>query len=91
VLKVGHHGSRSATGPAWLAALAPQVCVVSVGVNTFGQPTAEVLGALDAAGCRTWRTDRAGTVRVSTDGRSVVVQADGERDSSAVRIPRGAT
>jgi competence protein ComEC len=89
VLKVSHHGSRSATGPSWLAALTPRVCVVSVGVNTFGQPAADVLRSLDAAGCRTYRTDEAGTVSVSTDGWSVVVQSRGERDSSTVRIPRG--
>ena len=89
VLKVSHHGSRSATGPSWLAALAPSICVVSVGVNRFGHPAADVLRRLDAAGCRTYRTDEAGTVSVSTVGRSVVVQTRDARDSSAVRIPRG--
>jgi len=89
VLKVSHHGSRSATGPSWLAALTPSICVVSVGVNHFGQPAPDVLRRLDAAGCRTYRTDEAGTVSVSTDGRNVVVQTRDARDSSAVRIPRG--
>lgn len=77
LLKVSHHGSRSATGAAWLAALAPRVCVVSVGVNSFGQPSAEVLGALDAAGCRTFRTDADGRIRVSTDGREAWVGTRG--------------
>jgi competence protein ComEC len=89
VLKVSHHGSRSATGPSWLTALTPSICVVSVGVNRFGHPAPDVLRRLDAAGCRTYRTDEAGTVSVSTDGRSVVVQTRDGRDSSAVRIPRG--
>ncbi len=31
VLKVGHHGSRSATGEAWIHALRPSVCVIEVG------------------------------------------------------------
>jgi competence protein ComEC len=74
LLKVAHHGSRSATGAAWLAALAPQVCVVSVGVNAFGQPAVEVLEALAAAGCRTFRTDADGRIRVSTDGQGVWVR-----------------
>lgn len=73
LLKVAHHGSRSATGAAWLAALAPRVCVVSVGVNRYGQPAAEVLDALAAAGCRTFRTDVDGRVRVGTDGRDAWV------------------
>jgi competence protein ComEC len=89
VLKVSHHGSRSATGPSWLAALTPRICVVSVGVNTFGQPAAEVLRSLDAAGCRVWRTDEAGTVSVSTDGRSVVVQSRAARETSMLGSPRG--
>ena len=74
LLKVAHHGSRTATGPAWLAALAPRVCVVSVGVNAFGQPAAEVLQSLAAAGCRTFRTDTDGRIRVSTDGQSAWVR-----------------
>ena len=73
LLKVAHHGSRSATGAAWLAALAPRVCVVSVGVNAFGQPAAEVLQALAAAGCRTYRTDADGRIRVGTDGQGAWV------------------
>jgi competence protein ComEC len=78
LLKVGHHGSRSATGPGWLAALRPEVCVVSVGPNHFGHPTEEVLARLADAGCATWRTDRAGDVTVETDGRTATVRAADE-------------
>ena len=39
VLKVGHHGSRTSTTPEFLALIAPQDAVISVGANnTFGHP-----------------------------------------------------
>ena len=52
LLKVAHHGSRSATGPAWLAAVAPRLCVISVGPNKYGEPDPGVVAALGARGLR---------------------------------------
>lgn len=78
VLKVAHHGSRMATGPAFLSAVAPQVCVISVGPNRYGQPDPRVLGDLERAGCRVFRTDLGGTVTVETDGRLVRASAGGQ-------------
>jgi len=83
LLKVGHHGSRSATGPAWLAQLAPRLCVISVGPNKYGEPDAGVVAALGRAGCDVFRTDAAGAVTVETDGREVRVHA-GARDTSFI-------
>jgi competence protein ComEC len=61
LLKVGHHGSRTSTNPAFLAAVAPTDAVISVGQhNTFGHPRYEVLARLEAAHIRTFRTDRTG-------------------------------
>ena len=83
LLKVAHHGSRSATGPAWLAQLAPKLCVVSVGPNKYGEPDPGVLAALGRAGCDVFRTDAGGTVTVETDGRQVRVHA-GPRDTTFI-------
>ena len=78
VLKVGHHGSRTSTTPAFLAAVQPREAVVSVGVrNRFGHPTRQTLDTLIAAGVRVWRTDLDGAVVVTTDGRSLDVHAAG--------------
>jgi competence protein ComEC len=71
LLKVGHHGSKTSTNPDFLAAVAPQEAVISVGRrNTFGHPRAEVLARLEAAHIRTFRTDRAGaeTFLLAPDG-----------------------
>lgn len=75
LLKVGHHGSRSATGDAWLAALRPEHCVVSVGRNRYGHPHPVVLAALLRSRCRIARTD-SGDVRVTTDGRTIIMNSE---------------
>lgn len=73
LLKVGHHGSRGSTAGAFLSAIAPQAAVISVGRNGYGHPAPETVARLAAAGVPTWRTDRDGTVRVTTDGRTFTV------------------
>jgi competence protein ComEC len=71
LLKVGHHGSKTSTADAFLAAVSPHVAVISVGThNTFGHPRWEVLNKLEQARVNTWRTDREGaeTFLISADG-----------------------
>ena len=76
VLKVGHHGSRTSTTPSFLAAVAPHEAIVSAGSrNRFGHPAPTTLAALESAGARVWRTDRDGSIVVTTDGRSLEVHA----------------
>jgi competence protein ComEC len=76
VLKVGHHGSRTSSTPAFVAAVAPREAIVSVGCrNRFGHPDPATLAALTGAGARVWRTDRDGAITVTTDGRSLDVLA----------------
>ena len=68
-LKVGHHGSRYSSTAAFLDATGPAVAIISVGArNAFGHPTPEVLGRLEAASARVYRTDRDGAVILETDG-----------------------
>lgn len=80
VLKVGHHGSRTSSSPAFLAAVSPHLAVISCGVrNRFGHPHAQTLDALGRSGARVLRTDRDGGVIVTTDGRSLDVRTMGGR------------
>jgi competence protein ComEC len=70
VLKVGHHGSRTSTSPAFLRAVRPALAVVSAGSgNRFGHPAPATMKRLRAAGAATARTDLAGAVLVRSDGR----------------------
>lgn len=74
VLKVGHHGSRTSTGPAFVAAVRPSLALVSTGAqNRFGHPHRETLATLTAAGVPLYRTDLDGAVTVTTDGRRLRV------------------
>ncbi len=74
LLKVGHHGSRGATGATWLRELEPKAAVVSVGRNRYGHPSPEALARLGRQGAAVWRTDHDGTVSVSTDGRTMTIR-----------------
>jgi competence protein ComEC len=76
VLKVGHHGSRTSSTPAFVSVVAPEHAIVSVGRrNRFGHPSPLTLATLDAAGVRTWRTDLEGAVEAATDGRTLQVRS----------------
>jgi competence protein ComEC len=73
VLKVGHHGSNGSTSAAFVAAVAPHLAVIQVGVeNPFGHPSPEVLERL--AGVLVYRTDQNGRVEVVSDGRRLWVK-----------------
>jgi len=76
VLKVAHHGSRTSTTSQFLAAVDPEVAVISVGAdNPFGHPSPEVVERLiDKLGeDNVYRTDEDGTVELITDGERLWV------------------
>lgn len=75
ILKVPHHGSRSSSSLAFIEAVAPRVAVASLGHNNrFRFPAADVVARYERRGTRFLRTDRAGAVTVSSDGRDVRVE-----------------
>ena len=72
VLKVGHHGSSTSSTPEFLAAVAPRLALVSVGVaNDYGHPSPDVLRALENRGTQVLRTDHDGTIMLAIDRRSI--------------------
>lgn len=72
VLKVAHHGSSGATSPEFLAAVGPQLAVISVGKpNDFGHPHERTLNRLQRAGAKILRTDEQGTIDILSDGQSL--------------------
>ena len=65
LLKVGHHGSKTSTGPELLAAVRPRLALVSAGRgNPYGHPAGEVVARLERSGVILLRTDRQGLVRL---------------------------
>lgn len=70
VLKVGHHGSRTASDPSWLALVHPTYAVVSCGLNNeYGHPAAVTLQKLDAVGARVFRTDLQSDIEFRFDAK----------------------
>lgn len=80
VLKVAHHGSRTATTAALLEQVRPRVAVVSAGRrNPYGHPAPATLDRLVAVGARVLRTDRDGTVVIDLRADGVAVRSEGVR------------
>jgi len=74
LLKVGHHGSRTSSSAAFLAAVAPSLATISCGSrNRFGHPHRAALEALGRSGARLLRTDLDGSIRFSTDGERIEI------------------
>lgn len=79
LLKAGHHGSRNASDPAWLAALRPEVVLIPAGLkNRFDHPHPETLAAFRAMGLEPWITGpRCGMRVVAEPGGWRVETGDG--------------
>lgn len=78
-----HHGSRSSSSAAFVAATLPGHVVHSAGHrNAFGHPHGEVWARWAAAGARNWRTDAQGAIVLEfppPPGDGVAVGAQRER------------
>jgi competence protein ComEC len=80
VLLVPHHGSRTSSSEAFIAAVAPRWAVVAAGYrNRFGHPAAEVLARYERAGARVLRTDLDGAVRIVLAQNFTRVEAERAR------------
>lgn len=68
LLKAGHHGSRNASDPAWVAALKPELAIIPAGLrNRFEHPNPETLETFRRQGTLAWITGPSGGVRVSVE------------------------
>jgi competence protein ComEC len=85
LLKIGHHGSRGATGNDWLDELMPRAAVISVGRNNYGHPSTQALARLAAHRVDLWRTDRDGQVDVTTNGETMTVRSRGRIETFQLR------
>ncbi len=73
ILKVAHHGSATASTPAFLDEVRPKVAIVSAGAgNPYGHPARSTIDRLAATGARVLRTDTDGSVAVTIDGAGTI-------------------
>jgi competence protein ComEC len=77
VLKMGHHGSRTSSSPAFVAAVAPQYAVYQAGEgNPYGHPHPEPIATVRSAGATVLGNDVNGTITMRSDGRTIRVQTE---------------
>lgn len=64
VLKVGQHGSKTSSNPAFLEKLKPEITLISVGKNNRAKlPHQETLTRLETIKSKIYRTDQQGAIR----------------------------
>jgi competence protein ComEC len=86
LLKVAHHGSRTATTEPFVEAVRPRVAIASAGAgNPYGHPARSTLDRLAAAGARVYRTDQDGSVTVAFTADGMTIRTAPRR--SAAKTP----
>jgi competence protein ComEC len=90
LLKVGHHGSRTSTSPAFLAAVQPSFATLSCGVrNRYGHPHQVTLDTLSEHAVHALRLDVTGGVEWVTDGSTArLLTFNGQSWSEATSRPK---
>lgn len=75
VVLVPHHGSAGSSTPAWVAAVAPRLALVSAGHrNRFGHPRPEVVARWRDIGAEVLATADSGALRVWLGGQGLQVR-----------------
>jgi competence protein ComEC len=72
VLKLGHHGSHTATSEEFLNQVNPTYGVITVGQdNDYGHPRQNVMEKLKGKRVKVYRTDEQGTIIATSDSKEV--------------------
>ncbi len=76
VLKVSHHGSRTATTQEFVQEADPEYAILCIGDNIYNLPNYEVIKRLEDYGTEVYRTDDYGTIVVTSDGKEITVTTE---------------
>lgn len=64
LLKVPHHGAKSALRQDFLEMIKPKKAIISVGKNSYGHPSSELISRLKNLGIEVRRTDLEGNIKL---------------------------
>ena len=73
IIKVGHHGSDTASSEEFLAKVKPQYAIIEVGKNDFGLPSLRVIKRLERRGVKIYRTDQSGTIVIKKNDQKIEI------------------
>ncbi|WP_084043083.1 ComEC/Rec2 family competence protein [Bacillus sp. J37] len=73
VIKVGHHGAKTSSNTDFFKVVKPKYAVISVGKNSYGHPTKDVLNRFKGVKASVYRTDKNGNVSISSTGTKITV------------------
>ena len=72
-IKIPHHGSKSALSTVFYNVINPKFAVISVGKNSYGQPSSEIINMLKERNIYVYRTDEIGDIVIKSDGKNIWV------------------
>lgn len=75
VIKIAHHGSKSASSEAFLSAVSPRYAVISCS-SRYDNPDDEVRAAVSAVNATMLRTDVNGDIVIASDGENLTVTTE---------------
>lgn len=85
ILKVGHHGSETASSTDFLAATTPEIAIYMAGEgNRYGHPHEATIRALCDVGAEIYGTDVHGNIIITTDGQAYDIQL--EKPAPSVKL-----
>jgi beta-lactamase superfamily II metal-dependent hydrolase len=77
ILKVGHHGSRTASSAEFLSVLTPEIAIYMAETgNSYGHPHTETIEALLNIGAQIYGTDTCGSIIITTDGETYKIKTE---------------
>lgn len=77
VIKLGHHGSSTSNSKKFLDVVNPQYAIISCGLdNEYGHPHDEVVQRIENANITYYRTDKNGTITLTSDGNGIAFSSE---------------
>lgn len=92
VLKISHHGSSYSSAALFLKETSPALSIISVGRdNNYGHPDKYALKRINLYSNKTYRTDKNGTVVVTSDGKKIRATVRGKSKNISTSPKKAST